>query len=359
MLGSVLLIIAVIINLSYWLCLYSRLIWYRESTAEAHPADQPLDIIVVYKNAKEQISRLIPQLLQQRHSHYQVVAVDDHSTDGVKWDHSSAAESPHFIPQKATVDSPGKKAALQEAIDNSRADIVLLTDADCRPASQHWAKLMAVKAHGQHQMVLGYSPVTPGPGWLNAFSRYETWLTAVQYLSYALAGMPYMGVGRNICYQRSLVAGYQHDMTIQSGDDDLLVSALAHPDNATICIDPDSFVYTDAQLSLRAYSSQKARHMTTAPKYRWHHQILLSAFAGSQMLIYPLAAAAAIWGNMSLMTTLLILIIYAGIKMTISNFLLKKLKEEALIIWAPLLDILLTAYYIMMSIRILVPKKGW
>jgi hypothetical protein len=34
--------------------------------------------------------------------------------------------------------------------------------------------------------------------------RFETFHTAMQYLSYALAGIPYMGVGRNLSYKKDI-----------------------------------------------------------------------------------------------------------------------------------------------------------
>ena len=350
---------AVFTNLTFWICLFSRLIWYQDANEPKPISHKPLDIIVVYKNAKAQVSHLVPQLLSQDYSEFQVIAVDDYSTDGMNWEDSKALHSPHFKGIKATLDQPGKKAALQEAIDSSRAEVILLTDADCYPNSQQWAKQMTNQISGPKLIVLGYSPTTPAAGWLNVFIRYETWMTAIQYLSYAIAGIPYMGVGRNICYQRSLVAGYKHDMTLPSGDDDLLVSALANKGNTAICISADAFVYTAGKDSIQKYLSQKARHMSTAPKYHWWHQLLLSIFAVSQILIYPLFLLAIILEREGRTLFLMIFITYCVVKIILSYFLMKKLKEELLILWAPLLDIALSIYYIVMLIPMLQTKKDW
>jgi len=349
----------IVINLAFWIGLFSRLIWYRPLYKPNYLHDRSLDIIVVFKNAKDSIVKLIPLLLNQKYKSLLVKAVDDYSSDGTDWSKTDFKDSPLFERSTATEDLPGKKAALQEAIDHSKADIILLTDADCLPASQKWASLMAQNLGAEKKIVLGYSPVTKRKSLLNKFIRYEAWLTAVQYLSYALAGIPYMGVGRNLCYDRSLVEGFHHDLNIHSGDDDLMVSALADRQNVAICINPEAYVYTEAKSSIIAYINQKARHMTTAPEYKMVHRVLLALFAGSQMMIYPVALWLLFCHLASTTSVMISLSTYIVIKMILSFMLLRKLKENDLIYWVPLLDILLSAYYMIMSIRILVPYKGW
>ena len=54
------------------------------------------------------------------------------------------------------------------------------------------------------EVVLGYGAYHKRPGMLNKLIRFETFHTALQYLSFALAGMPYMGVGRNLSYKKKL-----------------------------------------------------------------------------------------------------------------------------------------------------------
>ena len=52
------------------------------------------------------------------------------------------------------------------------------------------------------EVVLGYGAYKKYPGFLNKLIRFETFHTALQYFSYALAGKPYMGVGRNLSYRK-------------------------------------------------------------------------------------------------------------------------------------------------------------
>ena len=54
------------------------------------------------------------------------------------------------------------------------------------------------------EIVLGYGAYHKAPTLLNKIIRFETFHTALQYFSYALAGMPYMGVGRNLSYKKEV-----------------------------------------------------------------------------------------------------------------------------------------------------------
>src|SRR5690242_2944117 len=98
----------------------------------------------------------------------------------------------------------GKKFPLSMGIKSARYEIVLLTDADCVPASEFWMQKMQDGYYDNKQIVLGYGAFHKKPGMLNKLIRFETFHSALQYLSFALAGLPYMGVGRNLSYKKEL-----------------------------------------------------------------------------------------------------------------------------------------------------------
>jgi cellulose synthase/poly-beta-1,6-N-acetylglucosamine synthase-like glycosyltransferase len=96
----------------------------------------------------------------------------------------------------------GKKLALTIGIKAARNEWVLLTDADCRPATNQWIKTMQRNFYGHHAIVLGYGGYRRGKGLVNLVSRYEAFFTALQYFGLSLAGHPYMGTGRNLAYKK-------------------------------------------------------------------------------------------------------------------------------------------------------------
>jgi biofilm PGA synthesis N-glycosyltransferase PgaC len=134
---------------------------------------------------------------------------------------------------------------------------------------------MAAGFTGATQIVLGYSPYTRTRNFLNPFIRFETLKTAINYLSAALNGNAYMGIGRNLAYTKTCFLGpkgFASHMHVISGDDDLFVNQNATADNTTIEIHPDTFVYTDAKTTLGGWFRQKRRHMGVGTLYKNSHR---------------------------------------------------------------------------------------
>ena len=190
--------------------------------------------------------------------HLKSIVVNDASTDDTKevlkayqyiFPHLRIAQAVYHAPARLAV----KKYALEQGIAAAQYDILLLTDADCQPASPHWLSRMVAPFNDTVEIVLGYGPYTRKRGFLNAFIRYETMYTAIQYFSFALAGMPYMGVGRNLAYRKSLfekTGGLTAHRHILSGDDDLFVNSAINKKNFSIVLHPDSLCVFRAAKSM-------------------------------------------------------------------------------------------------------------
>ncbi len=100
------------------------------------------------------------------------------------------------------------------------------------------------------------------PGLLNKLIRFETFHTALQYLSYALAGIPYMGVGRNLSYKKDLFLrnkGFSSINHIPSGDDDLFINKVATKKNTAVIIDPEAVTRSIPKTTWREWLKTKIK----------------------------------------------------------------------------------------------------
>jgi len=141
------------------------------------------------------------------------------------------------------------------------------------------------------QVMLGYGPYEKKKGLLNFIIRYDTFMVAMQYLSFALARKPYMGVGRNLSYRKSLFLqhkGFVSHYGISSGDDDLFIREVATKRNTEIELNPESFVYSKPKTSFSEWWKQKQRHLSTSKAYKPGIKFLLGLFGLSQFLFYAL-----------------------------------------------------------------------
>lgn len=88
-----------------------------------------IDVIVSYRNERENLPVILESLQQQTYQNFRVIWVNDHSTDdGEKFLKANINGDSHLL---LCSDKLGKKAAINEALKQVEADLIVFTDADC------------------------------------------------------------------------------------------------------------------------------------------------------------------------------------------------------------------------------------
>jgi cellulose synthase/poly-beta-1,6-N-acetylglucosamine synthase-like glycosyltransferase len=279
---------ACLVQVFYFLFFFIRIPLYREKTDAT--AKEPVSVIICARNEEKNLRELIPQLMSQSHPQFQLVVVNDGSwddTEEILRAFQVSYPNLHVInldEEKQHI--MGKKFALTLGIKGATQERILVTDADCRPASSNWITSMTTALDGK-KMVLGYSPYAKLKGLLNALIRFDAFQVAITYLSFAKAGIPYMGVGRNLAYTKELffsVSGFKSHYHVASGDDDLFVNQVATGKNTAIHLSKDARIVSLPKTSWKAWWRQKKRHFTTATHYRFLHKFLLGLFPLTYLL---------------------------------------------------------------------------
>jgi len=290
----VLLLLCFIVQLYFLIAKQNALNTYKV-TAEIPDVNIPISVIISARNEAVNLKENLPFILQQIYPDFEVVVVNDCSydeSDLVLEDLQREYPKLRVVTITEHVRfKTGKKFALTLGIKAAKNEHLLFTDADCQPATANWITYMAAKFTGPVQIVLGYSPYYKTGNFYNPFIRFETVKTAVNYLSAALNGDAYMGIGRNLAYTKTLffgAKGFAAHMHVLSGDDDLFVNQNTTPANTTIEIHPDAFMFTSAKTSLNSFYRQKKRHMGVGKLYKNHHRRLLSFDAVSGFVFYML-----------------------------------------------------------------------
>jgi cellulose synthase/poly-beta-1,6-N-acetylglucosamine synthase-like glycosyltransferase len=286
-----LLVTSFLVQVLFYLFLYSRLAFYRKKVSGTRPL--PVSVVICARNELPNLQKNIGAILEQEGNGCEVVLVNDCS-----WD-----ETENFLKELASQHKHlkvvsikeqekykhGKKFALTLGIKAATHEHLLLTDADCIPAGREWLKSMQNNFTDKKEIVLGYGAVAKGKGLLNRLVRADVFMIALRYFSFALAGMPYMGTGRNLAYSKSLFfrnKGFANHNHIASGDDDLFVNETATENNVAIEVHKSSFTFTSAPKNFRAWLKQKSRHLSTSPHYRALHKLFLGTDAVSSFVFY-------------------------------------------------------------------------
>jgi len=276
----------------FWLFFfYIRIAFHREK--ETEDIQKPVSIIIAARNEEDNLFEFLPFILEQDYKTFEVIVVNHQSVDNTEYILKAFKERyPHLKIinlEKNHHLAFGKKLPLTIGIKGAQYEHLLFTDADCKPNSNQWLKLMSSKFTPKKSIVLGYAPHRSTKGFLNKIIRLDTTFIALNYLSFAKAGIPYMGVGRNLGYTKEVFmnnSGFKSHYSIQSGDDDLFIQEVAKKKNYTISLSPDSFCYSDSEKTLKDWISQKSRHYTTSGRYPLFKKLLLGIYPLSLILLY-------------------------------------------------------------------------
>ncbi len=280
---------AILVQVFFLFWFQFRLVFYKPS--ESSTTLPPVSVIICSRNEEENLIKNLPSVLAQNYPQFEVIVVNDQSGDGTQ--HVIRELSKKYSNLK-TIEIPrnrhakfGKKMPLTIGIKGAKYDRVALIDADCHPTSNKWLQhLMSGYSQGK-EIVIGYSPYTREPGFLNRLIRFDTVSIGINYLSFALGGRPYMAVGRNMSYSRDLffrVEGFKSHYHIQSGDDDLFIQDAATKKNVSVCIHPENFVMSGPKKTWSGWFQQKRRHYSTSSEYRLINKFFLGIFTLTMFL---------------------------------------------------------------------------
>ena len=325
------------------------------TSTNASSLPEGVSVVVCAHNERTNLEKLLPLLLHQRFAPYEIIVADDSSTDGTQ-EFLASLSLKHSQVRTIRINErpPGiqsKKYALTEAIRAARYDKLLLTDADCRPASTDWVRLMTAPLQGSHQFVLGYSPYYREISWLNRFIQYETLHTGFLYTAAAVAGRPYMGVGRNLAYRKLFFmdkGGFTGHQTVVGGDDDLWVNQHATSSNTTVMLAADALAYSLPKTSWADYYYQKKRHLHVGQYYHWADQLWLGLLSSSTIALWTSGVVLCVLCNKCEGIVLLFLVRWLILAAAFSAAR-RQLHHPIKIGLLPILDFLHVMYYIVVG----------
>ncbi len=311
----------------------------------------PVSIVIATRNEADNLYHNLPLLLTQDYPNFEVILVNHQSID-----ESSFLISAYMreFPNLRTIDiersahlKTGKKFPLTLGIKAAKYEHLLLTDADCKPASDQWLKSMILGFNPQKEIVIGYGPYLHAKGLLNRWIRFETAWIAANYFSFALAKIPYMGVGRNMAYKKETfnrVGGFKKHYSLPSGDDDLFIQATAKNNNTDIVINPNSFMYSKAKNTWSDYIRQKSRHLSATMYYKVIKKWLLGIYPLS-MLGMLISFVFLLRNNEYWFLATCVFSLVTIIKWIVQGINFKKLDSKSFVWALPVLDVV----YVLMS----------
>ena len=284
--------VALLIQLFYYLFFFAKLALHKVIEEETHELP-PVSVVMAARDEYHNLIKFLPKILSQDYPDFEVIVVNDSSTDETETlliELSNKFKNLRYtnIPENEKF-KHGKKLAVTVGIKAAANENLLFIDADCYPAGKDWIRLMSTRFSKQKTIVLGYGRYESRKGFLNTLIRYETLFTAIQYFSFAIKGKPYMGVGRNLAYSKSLFfenKGFASHYHIQTGDDDLFINEVADKKNTAVEYSSESHTISLPKESYLGWIKQKQRHLISGSFYKRSTKIKLANELISRVVFY-------------------------------------------------------------------------
>lgn len=270
MLAGVLLVIIIRV---FYVLLYRKTI-YREVASEEETEPFPSVSVIVYAcNDADYIRENLPVILEQDYPSFEVIVVNDGSTDETN-DELKLLEQRYpnlyhtYLPEEAKTQSR-RKLALNMALKASNFEWLVMTTANSCPVSDQWLKRLARNMDEKADVVLAYSGLA-STRVKGLYYRMDNMFFQLRYLAMAKKGKPYMGVGNNLAFRKSIYQQrlFSGILNIPVGEDDIPVNRIADSGNTRVELSPDSVVKVNYQYLAKAWRERKMGYALTRRYYK-------------------------------------------------------------------------------------------
>jgi len=355
LLGALLLVF--LVQLFYYLHYYQGL--FRKSNliekglVTFETEKKPVTVIICARDHAASLAQNLPAILEQDYPEFQVVVVNDASSDDT--DNvlvGLARKYPHLYHTFVPIDVQSvssKKMAMTIGIKAAKYDVLLFTEPDCVPKSNQWISSMMRHFNEKCDIVLGFSAYQNVKGIFKHLISYDTLFTAMQFMGYSEIGKPYMGLGSNLAYRKELFFknnGFASHLNLKSGDDDLFIGEVANATNTSIEVSPDAKILINSSSIWKQWKDQRINHISTFSYNRPGTRFRTASEMLSRFVFYGLTIILLIIGiiqlNIPMMAyAVLLFLIRYYVQIGVMNRSAKCFDEMRYYFSIPLFDILI------------------
>lgn len=231
---------------------------------------QGASVIVAFRNELANLPILLHDLLQQKHPAFEVILVNDHSSDGgyeyLKTLHHERIRL--FQLEKGK----GKKAAIALGVSKASYPLIVFTDADCRMGEDWLSEMVSTFRNPDVQLVSG--PVS----FVAENTFFKQWMQLEFAALVAVGGASVFQKKPGMCNAANLACRssvwqetfrLRKDANIDSGDDIFLLHETfrRYPEGVIFLKNSGTMVYTEVPNSLFEFIQQRIRWAGKSKRY--------------------------------------------------------------------------------------------
>ncbi|MDR1886613.1 MAG: glycosyltransferase [Prevotellaceae bacterium] len=275
----------------YYIFVFRRVGLKTGKYASSH-ADEPVSVIVCVKNEDENLSKFLPLISEQNYPEYEIIVVNDNSTDNTDEVLKSAqARYPHLQVRNLVSNSHvhGQSVVLGVGIKAAKYDRLAVTDVNCRP-SANW--LHSLSFGFDRDIVTAYTRCTA----VGMSGRIANYFDALFELGYALNGKPYTAAGGNTAFRKELFFNKGFNPLLRKPEkvERVFFNSVMNGNNTAVVLLPDAIVESEKTVSFGDRCRECSGELFTRRLFRKGTRHLRLPEIVSRALFYPACIAAAV-----------------------------------------------------------------
>ena len=368
--GTVAILAAFVVQVYYYLHYFSAIIAEnrkrkRNNFSAYNSPTPPVSVIICARNEEDNLREFLPKVLEQDYPYFEVIVVNDASEDNTSQVLDDFAK---LYPRLYVTNIPNdiniisrKKLAVTVGVKAAKNELLLMTDADCYPASKDWIRSMVSNVTDGIEFVVGYGDYITERSTINRLITYDTLFIAMQYMGFALKGKPYMAVGRNFLYRKSTFykhKGFAGHLHIVSGDDDLLINKAGNATNTAVATRAESKTLSIAEPTMAKWLLQKSRHLTSSSLYTKSSRRRIGIEVVSRAIFYLLVVCGLVYADLYVVAAVLSLFVLRfAMQAVVINKTAKRLQSRRYSISILIFDIVLPVISLWLMLKQRIRKR--
>lgn len=271
--------------------------------------------VIVHDDSRAwNLAELLPRILEQDYpAPIEVIIVND----GMRHESEMALATlegryPNvymtFLPEGSRSLSR-RKLAVMLGVKAARYESIILLGGNCMIDSPMWLKAMMRHFVKGKELVIGWGYPSPrkfndAPAKrLSRLATFDLLRTAVQYLSWAIAGKPWRANPYNMAFTSRLFyanRGFAETLNLVRGDDDLWVKQVATKENTAVELSADSMVEILEDNTIDSFKADKLSHEFTSSKPGRSARLTFSLASWCWWLSFLSGVAAIVSGGLTI-----------------------------------------------------------
>ena len=249
-----------------------------------------VSVVAACRNEEKNLPSLLSCLEAQDYNPdlFEVIIIDDNSSD-TTWQTASCftgIKNLKIIKNKGS----GKKKAIKTGVKECSGELVVTTDADCRPGKEWLSTIASFYSENKPALIIGPVGMKGSGGFLQRFQELEFLSLQGVTAGTASAGNPVMCNGANLAFTKEAFdkhSGVLHQEKV-SGDDVFLLHGIKEGKGRIMWLEShEAIVTTGAMDNLKSFFRQRARWISKTGSYSDSYTLVLAIVTFVTILLLP------------------------------------------------------------------------